>query len=745
MEVPDTQRTGWGPVAVVRCTACGLGFVPEIYSAAEVQAIYAPCGDDYYDLLDRGRMDQTFLLFQRLIPDIEGLELLDVGAGDGHFCRLAQDAGAQVVGVEPSQASVAAGRRMWGVDLVCSTFDDFAASRPDASVDVITAWEVVEHLVDLRGFYYHVARLVRPGGAFVLSTPNQERLLRRLARLNAHLHGRKYDPGYNRRHLQYLGRRLLKAAGEREGLMLYHTLYADLDDWLHASSEPVVPWSQALDVQPTMGVVERMARAVLGRLIRGQRNIVAQYVHESPAGGLAPNQGPTGRGDRPCGPGPLMAAPSVSHSWGTMPCNAPNSGLTLPATGNAAPPEGRGRRIAHWSFSFTPELAGLSRYIENLARHLPEYRFVIVTERLRGLAVREQITGNIEVRRFGPLDRVRSDGPKPGWKVLLPYAATCDVVRTTRQRRYFARGGFDIIHVHDVAIALLGLALKLRWSPLERLRQRLLNLRRAGPPLVFTKHFQFSAALPRGPFLDSAFRALTAFDDVICLSDASTAEVHDWFSGSPPFRVWQIPTAVDTDTFAFRPLASSGPLRVGFAGRLEQAKGEHLLAQLLDQWPTGIELHLAVCMSAERVPRLLGGRRPLPVTVRTDIPGDDMPGFYHSVDILLNLTTEPRADQTILEAMACGRPVVRLDVGEPAPVVHGENGFVVASDAGAILSCLQSIVGARARLPEMGLRARQAIEGGYGARQTARRISNVYEAALESHPKASLPMERAAV
>jgi 2-polyprenyl-3-methyl-5-hydroxy-6-metoxy-1,4-benzoquinol methylase len=44
--------------------------------------------------------------------------------------------------------------------------------EPAASVDAILALEVIEHLENPKGFLREVARVLRPGGGLVLSTPN---------------------------------------------------------------------------------------------------------------------------------------------------------------------------------------------------------------------------------------------------------------------------------------------------------------------------------------------------------------------------------------------------------------------------------------------------------------------------------------------------------------------------------------------------------------------------------------------
>lgn len=64
-------------------------------------------------------------------------------------------------------------------DIDFRTIDLDAARLPleDASVDVAVSVEVIEHLENPRAFSRELARIVRPGGWVVISTPNQLSLL----------------------------------------------------------------------------------------------------------------------------------------------------------------------------------------------------------------------------------------------------------------------------------------------------------------------------------------------------------------------------------------------------------------------------------------------------------------------------------------------------------------------------------------------------------------------------------------
>ncbi len=116
-----------------------------------------------------------------------GFRLLDAGCGDGSFIdRLAGQVGradASYVGVDASEHQLAKASRLghefvtggWvGVEGMEFAKCDLAVGIPygDGEFDVVHAAEVIEHLVDPDLLVDEAARLLRPGGHIVITTPN---------------------------------------------------------------------------------------------------------------------------------------------------------------------------------------------------------------------------------------------------------------------------------------------------------------------------------------------------------------------------------------------------------------------------------------------------------------------------------------------------------------------------------------------------------------------------------------------
>lgn len=96
-----------------------------------------------------------------------GVRALDVGAGQGALAQRLQRAGYEVSACDMFPELF----RAPGIE--CRRVDAHGAlPYADASFDLVTATELVEHLESHAGFFAEVARVLRPGGAFVFSTPN---------------------------------------------------------------------------------------------------------------------------------------------------------------------------------------------------------------------------------------------------------------------------------------------------------------------------------------------------------------------------------------------------------------------------------------------------------------------------------------------------------------------------------------------------------------------------------------------
>jgi glycosyltransferase involved in cell wall biosynthesis/GT2 family glycosyltransferase/ubiquinone/menaquinone biosynthesis C-methylase UbiE len=104
----------------------------------------------------------------------EGRDVLDVASGEGYGSALLADVARSVVGVEIDANAVAHAQANYTRDnLRFLQGDALAIPLPDASVDVAVSFETLEHVAEHRRFLSEVRRVLRPGGLFIVSTPDR--------------------------------------------------------------------------------------------------------------------------------------------------------------------------------------------------------------------------------------------------------------------------------------------------------------------------------------------------------------------------------------------------------------------------------------------------------------------------------------------------------------------------------------------------------------------------------------------
>ena len=97
--------------------------------------------------------------------------LVEVGAGFGTFCDEVNNTGKfkRVIAIEPS-SSLAESCRAAGLEVIENTIENI--TQLDTAIDVITAFEVIEHLFSPQDFLMHCKRLLASNGLIVVSCPN---------------------------------------------------------------------------------------------------------------------------------------------------------------------------------------------------------------------------------------------------------------------------------------------------------------------------------------------------------------------------------------------------------------------------------------------------------------------------------------------------------------------------------------------------------------------------------------------
>jgi cyclopropane fatty-acyl-phospholipid synthase-like methyltransferase len=143
---------------------------------------------------------------EKIAPPGDGRRLLDVGCHIGVFVEIAARHGWDAWGVEPSHWAAMQAQQA-GLQVVEGTME--TAGFDNASFDVITMWDVIEHLEQPSAEVSQAFRLLKPGGMLVAHTMDLDSLFARLM-------GRRW-PWLMEMHLYYFTQRTLATLMEKSG------------------------------------------------------------------------------------------------------------------------------------------------------------------------------------------------------------------------------------------------------------------------------------------------------------------------------------------------------------------------------------------------------------------------------------------------------------------------------------------------------------------------------------------------
>ncbi|MGQ0553737.1 MAG: class I SAM-dependent methyltransferase [Planctomycetota bacterium] len=211
-----------GPFRVVECRRCGLVYVNPRLSPERLHQMYQ---EEYWQserassfgysayLADAPLYLRTYRLRSRIIRRQRPTpgSVLDVGCAAGFFLAVMAEQGWQTTGIELSEPMVSYARDTLHLPDVRQG-DLLSVALPPAHFDLITLWDVVEHLEDPLAHLRAAARALKPDGLLLLETQNVSSLFARLL-------GRRWQHYKHEEHLYHFApaslERLLEQTGFR--------------------------------------------------------------------------------------------------------------------------------------------------------------------------------------------------------------------------------------------------------------------------------------------------------------------------------------------------------------------------------------------------------------------------------------------------------------------------------------------------------------------------------------------------
>lgn len=163
---------------LVKCRNCGFVFSQRIPTQAELVEEYSSTysRNDAISPITLKRYDEIFLFLEQFRRNNN---IIDVGAGNGHFIQAAKLRGWNAFGTEFDERAVAICASK-GVTMHHGKLDP--SNYQPGQFDVITSFEVIEHInnpiEEVQNFFH----LLRSGGLVYLTTPNYNSLSHLLLR-----------------------------------------------------------------------------------------------------------------------------------------------------------------------------------------------------------------------------------------------------------------------------------------------------------------------------------------------------------------------------------------------------------------------------------------------------------------------------------------------------------------------------------------------------------------------------------
>jgi SAM-dependent methyltransferase len=178
--VPTNHQPGeYGDL--YECLYCGTVQQLGLDSGEQLHAHYRRMTDAAYLDEAEGRRATAARLLDLIGRYIPGGRLLDVGCGHGLLLDEARRRGYATVGLELSASACAYARDTLELHAREQALEDFASQQPPGCFEVIVLADVLEHLDDPVDAIGACQRLLAPGGALLIATPDPSSLTARVA------------------------------------------------------------------------------------------------------------------------------------------------------------------------------------------------------------------------------------------------------------------------------------------------------------------------------------------------------------------------------------------------------------------------------------------------------------------------------------------------------------------------------------------------------------------------------------
>lgn len=286
----------------------------------------------------------------------------------------------------------------------------------------------------------------------------------------------------------------------------------------------------------------------------------------------------------------------------------------------------------------------------------------------------------------------------------------------------------DIIHTHSHLFFSTNLCVLIRIF--------------SSVPLIITNHGLVSASAPA--WLNRIYKStisrlsFSVADHIICYTEMEKDEIVKM--GIDSRKISVIHNGVDTSLFVPRPQdRGGGKFQVLWVGRYVPGKDVKTLieafALLQKKKP---DIHLVLVGEGPEKSRIETLIRKYnlesSVTLIDYIDNTDLPKIYNQSNLFVLPSLMEGVPRTILEAMACGVPVISTNLPHLAAIINGAGICIPPKEPSALADAMSFVLENGSLAEGMGERGRALIMNGYSWEDTVQKTLDLYERVISNSP-----------
>lgn len=281
------------------------------------------------------------------------------------------------------------------------------------------------------------------------------------------------------------------------------------------------------------------------------------------------------------------------------------------------------------------------------------------------------------------------------------------------------RNDFDIVHAHSHLFFSTNMCAIVR--------------RLGSSPLVITNHGLISQTVPmwvhRVYIPTIAKWTFRSADRIICYTEKEKSMLIELTIDSNKIAV--IHNGIDTNVFV-PPNKETNCGQILWIGRFIPGKGAEYLIEtfsiLVREWP---DLKLLMIGNGpfkknieQKIHELNLSKN---IIMKGFVPNSELPSIYQNSDVFVLPSINEGVPRTILEAMACGIPVVCTELPQLIDIVKGCGIMVPKRDPQALAEAVSKIISDKGLSQKLGENGRKNVVDNYSWEDTVNRTINLYK------------------